>query len=118
MSKNSKKNGYKKTIEPKSNKYKDYSTNISCTINHNDLTEMHDKNSISSNFKKNKVLKYFNGGGRLMFEQLCNKLRKYENLKSLYASNETIKSSLNMSALNASKLISLSNHFWLYRVDN
>ena len=92
---------YKKTLEPKSNKYKDYSTNIINTINHKDLL---DNSSLgNNNFKKNKVLKYFNGGGRLMFEQLWNKLRKYENLKSLYASNETIKSSLNMSSISNSK---------------
>ena len=59
---------YKKTLEPKSNKYKDYSTNIINTINHKDLL---DNSSLgNNNFKKNKVLKYFNGGGRLMFEQL------------------------------------------------
>lgn len=92
--------GYKSTLEPKLHNYKDYSTNIH-TINHKDL---YDTVSLSTtNHKKNKVLKYFNGGGRQIFQQLCNKLRKYENLKSLYASNETIKSALNTSALNNSK---------------
>ena len=92
--------GYKSTLEPKIQNYRDYSTNIN-TINHKDL---YDGNSLSTtNYKKNKALKYFNGGGRQVFEQLCNKLRKYENLKSLYASNETIKSTLNTSGLNNSK---------------
>lgn len=81
-------NGYKSTLEPKVNNYRDYSTNAQ-TINHQNF---YDSNSITNaSFKKNKVLKYFNGGGRQIFEQLCNKLRKYENLKSLYSSNETIK---------------------------
>jgi hypothetical protein len=93
--------GYKSTLEPKIEKYRDYSTNVNTTINHKDL---YDPNSLSTaNYKKNKVLKYFNGGGRQIFKQLCNKLRKYENLKSLYASNETIKSGLNTSVLSNSK---------------
>lgn len=88
--------GYKSTLEPKTHKYRDYSTNIN-TINHRDLYE--NVSLSTSNYKKNKALKYFNGGGRKVFQQLCNKLRKYENLKSLYASNETIKSSLNTSSI-------------------
>jgi len=60
--------GHKNTLEPSINKYKDYSTNIINTINPKDLL---DNSTISTtNNKKNKVLKYFNGGGRIMFEQL------------------------------------------------
>lgn len=94
---------HKKTLEPKSHKYKDYSTNVINTINRKDL--MNNSSLGNTNFKKNKVLKYFNGGGRQMFEQLWSKLKKYENLKSLYASNETIKSSLNTSTINTSKYL-------------
>jgi hypothetical protein len=86
--------GYKSTLEPKIEKYRDYSTNIA-TLNQKELW---DPDSLSTtNYKKNKMLKYFGGGGRQIFKQLYNKLQKYENLKSLYASNETIKSSLNTS---------------------
>ncbi|CAI2368223.1 unnamed protein product [Moneuplotes crassus] len=92
--------GYKSTLEPKANKYKHYN-NLN-TINHNDFYD--GINSSTKNHKKNKALKYFNGPGRQVFHQLCNKMRKYENLKSLYASSETIKTSLNTSSLGKSKI--------------
>ena len=92
--------GYKSTLEPKIHKYRDYSTNLN-TINHQEFYD--GVNFSTKNPKKKQVLKYFNGAGRQVFQQLWNKMRKYENLKSLYASNETIKTSLNTSSLGKSK---------------
>lgn len=88
--------GYKSTLEPQIQKYRDYSTNIH-TINHKDL---YDTGSLSTTSHKNKVLKYFNGG-RQTIAQLCDRLKKYNNLKSIYASNETIKSTLNTSTISS-----------------
>ena len=91
---------YKSTIDPKINNYRDYGANEKGMNHHN----FYDSNSITNNnHKKNKVLKYFNGGGRQIFEQLWNKLRKYENLKSLYSSNETIKNPQNNTSINNGK---------------
>jgi len=59
--------GYKSTLEPKIHKYRDYSTNLN-TINHQEFYD--GVNFSTKNPKKKQVLKYFNGAGRQVFQQL------------------------------------------------